>query len=287
MPNVRDIKRRITGVRSTQQITKAMKLVASSKVQKAKSKVETNEFYFENIMIAVNEAMKKNSNVNSPYIVRKKDGAKKVMYIVISSDLGLCGGYNINLFREMVGEIDKSNENIFVISGKKAKEYCKRNSLNVVYEKIGISEEPTYKDAKEIGGFVIDKYLNGEVDEIYLVYTHFKTIITQIPKVVKLLPFEVERDESQSSVSPLTIYEPNVDSVLEYIVPKYVCSAIYGAFLEAVASEESSRMTAMDNASTNANEIVDELTLMYNRIRQGSITTEISEIVGGANALDA
>ena len=300
MPNSRDIKRRISSVKSTGQITKAMKLVASSKVTKAKNKVTANRFYFENLKEAVRNVMTA-GKVDSPFLERKTEddkAKKKVLYILLSSDKGLCGGFNINLFKEMISHIDSNCDNYFAISGKKAREYCKRKNLEVIFEKDGISENPYYEDAKEFGRLAIDKYLKKEVDEVYLVYTHFKSIISQEPKVFKLLPFSLEEDAGEYDkeegmdiknklVKPLTLYEPSPEVVLDYVIPKYTDGVIFGAFLESAASELGSRMTAMDNATTNAAQLVDDLTLTYNRIRQSSITTELTEIVGGANALNA
>lgn len=300
MPNSRDIKRRISSVKSTGQITKAMKLVASSKVTKAKNKVTANRFYFENLKDAVKNAMTA-GKVDSPFLEKENadnNAKKKVLYIVLSSDKGLCGGFNINLFKEMLLHIDSNCENYFAISGKKAREYCKRKNLEVVFERDGISENPLYEDAKEFGRLAIDKYLKKEVDEVFLVYTHFKSIISQEPKVFKLLPFSLEEDAGEYDkeegmeiknklIKPLTLYEPSPEVVLDYVIPKYTDGVIFGAFLESAASELGSRMTAMDNATTNASQLVDSLTLTYNRIRQSSITTELTEIVGGANALNA
>lgn len=301
MPNSRDIKRRIASVKSTGQITKAMKLVASSKVTRAKNKVATNRFYFENLKEAVKNAMTA-GKVESPFIKDEVDDnkTKKVLYIILSSDKGLCGGFNINLFKELQNHINQfsNHENYFAISGRKAKEFCKRKGFEVVYEMNGISENPLYEDAKKFGYFAINKYLEKEYDEVYLVYTHFKSIISQEQKVFKLLPFSLEEDpgefdESENMnvkeklVKPLTLYEPSPEVVLDYVIPKYTDGVIYGAFLESAASELGSRMTAMDNATTNAEGLVGDLTLTYNRIRQAGITTEISEIVGGANALNA
>lgn len=297
MPNSRDIKRRINGVNSTGQITKAMKLVASSKVTRAKNAVTQNRFYFENLQAAVKHAMAA-GKVDSPFIRDEEvEGKKKVLYILLSSDKGLCGGFNVNLFKEISNSVDPENENYFAISGRKARDFCKRKNYNVIFQKEGISEKPKYEDAKEIGNFAIEKYLAGEVDEVCLVYTHFKSIISQEPKVFKLLPFDTKGDlgeyedeemkETRKTIKPLTLYEPSQEAVLDYVIPKYTHGVIYGAFLESAASELGSRMTAMDNATTNANEIVKELTLTANRIRQAGITTEISEIVGGANALNA
>ena len=309
MPNSRDIKRRISGVKSTGQITKAMKLVASSKVTRAKNKVLTNRYYFENLKAAVNVAMSA-GKVDSPFIIDeqkklqilKDSGQKKrVLYIVLSSDKGLCGGFNINLFKELAAHVSDENENYFAISGKKARDYCKRKNYEVVFAMEDMSEDPLYEDAKDFGNFAINKYLNKEIDEVYLVYTHFKSVIAQEPKVFKLLPFdanahmeEIEEEQNNEKnrkeerlIKPLTLYEPSQNVVLNYVIPKYTHGVIYGALLESAASELGSRMTAMDNATTNANDIVANLTLTYNRIRQSGITTEISEIVGGANALNA
>lgn len=292
MPNTRDIKKRINGVKSTQQITKAMKLVASSKVQKAKQRVEVNKFYFESLKESISNAVSTKERVDCKFIKNTEaTGKKNVLYIVLSSDRGLCGGYNINLFKELSAHIDQEANNMFMVSGKKAKEFCKRKNYNVVYDMVGISENPEYTDAIDFCTKATDMFAKDEVCEIYLVYTQFNSIINQEQKVYKLLPVsmeEVKKEEKTSNfVSPLTIYEPSPEAVLNYVIPKYINSVIYGGMLEAAASEQGSRMTAMDNATTNADDILADLTLKYNRVRQSGITTEISEIVGGANALNA
>ncbi len=287
MPSIRDLKARIGSVKSTKQITKAMKLVASSKVQKAKSMVESNRKYFKNLKEAIIEVLSDDDPVMSNYFKKVAKDDRR-LYIIVSSDKGLCGGYNINNFKELMSHLDSSKDNRFIISGKKAREFLKRKGYAALHELRGISEDPLYQDAATIGKIANEMLLKDEIDEIYIIYSKFISILTQEATCYKVFPLDIHVSEEEKKKSrALTLFEPDKKEVLDYIIPKYINSIIYGALLEGAAGQESARMTAMDNASNNADEIVDDLTLIYNRERQAGITKEISEIVGGANALNA
>jgi F-type H+-transporting ATPase subunit gamma len=207
--------------------------------------------------------------------------------IVITGDRGLCGGYNVNVCKTAVGVTEKCDNVAFVTIGSKGKDYLKHRKQEIMLSYKGISEKPQYDDAKQIGSALLEMYDKGEIDEVYLAYTEFISTISNEPKLIKLLPMDATEFMNEPVESnTLTIYEPDEEEVLGYIVPKYVNTVLYGAMVESAVCELGSRMTAMDSATENASEMIDSLNLLYNRVRQGAITQEITEIVGGSNALE-
>ena len=284
MASMRDIQRRKASIQSTGQITKAMKLVSTVKLQKAKSKAEQTRPYSERMYETVSEMLSKSSNINHPYL--KKGESNKKAVIVITSNRGLAGGYNTNITKLLTaGSIPKEDIWVYPI-GRKGKEILARRGYEMKTDYSEVINEPMYQDAQEICKEVLNAFTNGEIGEIYLAYTSFKNTVSHEPKLIKLLPIEMEvkKEESQEKAVPMN-YEPDEEEVLNVIVPKYMCSLIYGGLIEAVASENGARMQAMDSATSNAEEMIDQLSLMYNRARQGSITQELTEIIAGANAI--
>ncbi len=286
MASMRDIKRRIKSVSSTQQITKAMNLVASSKLTRAKNRFKDTQPFFNCTRRAIANIVKGSSGAVHPYLQERE--VRNTAVIVITGDRGLCGGYNSNVCKTALGVTDEKPDTVFITIGSKGKDYLKHRHQKIVAEYRGISEKPKYDDAKIIGERVLELYDKGEIDEVYLAYTEFISTISNEPKLIKLLPMSASDfdDETGGGSSTLTIYEPSEEEVLDYIVPKYVNTVLYGAMVESAACELSSRMTAMDSATENASEMIDDLNLLYNRVRQGAITQEITEIVGGSNALE-
>lgn len=286
MASMRDIKRRIKSVSSTQQITKAMNLVASSKLTRAKNRFKDTQPFFDNTRRAIAEIMVGGSGATHPYLQERE--IKNTAVIVITGDRGLCGGYNSNVCKTALGAAEGKENVTFVTIGSKGKDYLKHRHQSVAAAYRGISEKPQYDDARIIGERVLAMYDKGEIDEVYLAYTEFISTISNEPRLIKLLPMDGSEfaDESIEPSNTLTIYEPSEEEVLDYIVPKYVNTVLYGAMVESAACELSSRMTAMDSATENASEMIDDLNLLYNRVRQGAITQEITEIVGGSNALE-
>jgi F-type H+-transporting ATPase subunit gamma len=214
----------------------------------------------------------------------QKREVKNIAYLVITGDRGLCGGYNISMCKEALAQINANavSEKIIVV-GSKGRDYFRRRGKNIVKEVHYASETVTYLDAEKIGKQLIDMYNDGEVDEVYIVYTHFVTVLTHEPRAIKVLPLsEPEGEKAQHS---LMTYDPDVVSFMEYAVPMYLNTIVYGAMAESIVCEQAARMTSMDSAARNAEEIIDDLTLVYNRKRQGAITQEITEIVSGANAI--
>ncbi len=286
MASMRDIKRRKGSIQSTQQITKAMKLVSTVKLQRAKQRAEQSKAYFNCMYETVTSMLAKTGSLNHPYL-KKGDSGKKAV-IVITSNRGLAGGYNSNVVKLITqGDFKKDELEIYAI-GKKGRDALNRNGYHIMEEDADIIEEPSYVDAMAISSKLLEAYAAGEISEIYLAYTGFKNTVVHVPTLLKLLPVEApaeEKAEKESESKAMMNFEPEDDEALDMIIPKYVTSLIYGGLVEAVASENGARMQAMDSATSNAEEMIDHLSLMYNRARQGSITQELTEIIAGANAI--
>ena len=284
MASMRDIKRRKSSIQSTQQITKAMKLVSTVKLQKAKTHAEQTQPYFNHMYQTMSSMLAKSSNINHPYLTPGESDRKAV--IVITSNRGLAGGYNSNIVKLVTsGDLDRTKLDIYAVGGKGA-ETLARRGYDIKEDLSEIMEGPTYQDAKNLCNKVLDSFSKGEIGEIYLAYTHFKNTVSQEAKLIKLLPVEVDpTQEDGSDDNVMMNYEPNEKEALGMIIPKYITSIFYGALVEAVASENGARMQAMDSATSNAEEMISDLSLKYNRARQGSITQELTEIIAGANAI--
>ncbi len=282
MASMRDIKRRKSSISSTQQITKAMKLVSTVKLQKARARAEQTNPYFNYMYRTVKSMLSKSGNIHHPYLTAGESTKKAV--VVITSNRGLAGGYNSNVVR-LITESgwDKEDLDIYAVGGKGA-ETLTRRGYHIEVNASEMMENPTYTDASALCKQVLDAFTSGEVGEIYLAYTHFKNTVSHEPKLIKLLPVEID-EEAEEEDDVLMNYEPNEEEALDMIIPKYVTSLFYGALVEAVASENGARMQAMDSATSNAEEMISDLTLKYNRARQGSITQELTEIIAGANAI--
>jgi F-type H+-transporting ATPase subunit gamma len=278
---MRDIKRRIKSVNSTKQITKAMELVATAKLRRVKDRVEEARPYFNEIQRVIQNILSTTKGINHPYLEVRE--AQKSLYIVISADRGLAGGYNANLIKAAVNHMEGKNP-VVITAGQKARDYFKRRGYSSHGEFTGISENPKFFDAKSISSIALELYNQKVVDEVYVVYTQFLTTIQQRPVVAKLLPAEIAAGGEEKAPSTI-LYEPSAEEVFEYLIPKYVESTIFGAMVESAASEQGARRTAMESATDNAQEMIDDLTLSFNRARQATITKELSEIVGGAEAL--
>ena len=284
MASMRDIKRRKESVQSTQQITKAMKLVATVKLQKARSKAESNKPYFNMLYDTICSILAKTKNVEHRYL-RDNDCEKKAV-IVITSNRGLAGGYNNNIVKLVANsgfEPDKTN--IYAI-GKKGIEGLVRKGYSITDDRSEVVNEPIFADAISLTKELLTQFSKGEIGEIYIAYTNFKNTVTQEPKLVKLLPLS-EEDFDTEAVDNKTFmnFEPSEEEVLDKVIPKYMSNIIFGALLEAVASENGARMQAMDSATSNAEEMIGKLSLLYNRARQSSITQELTEIIAGAEAI--
>lgn len=280
-----DIKRRKESITSTQQITKAMKLVSTVKLQRAKSRAENSKPYFDKMYATVTSILAKSGNISHPYLTAGTSTKKAV--ITITSNRGLAGGYNSNIIK-LITESNFKKEDVLVYGvGRKGIDALNRRKYTIAADYSDVINEPMFKDALEIGKAVLEQYASGEIGEIYLAYTSFKNTVVHIPRMIKLLPIEIDESavEVTDKLTPMN-YEPEALEALDMIIPKYICSLIYGAFVEAVASENGARMQAMDSATNNADDIIANLALAYNRARQGAITQELTEIISGAEALN-
>ena len=283
MASMRDIKRRRSSIQSTQQITKAMKLVSTVKLQKAKNRAEETNPYFNAMYKTVSSMLKRSGTIAHPFL--KQSGSDKKAVVVITSNRGLAGGYNSNVVK-LVTESRFKKEDVAVYAiGSKGREALERRGYQIAADDSGVIEAPVYEDAAAVCGKVLEAYKNEEIGEIYLAYTHFKNTVSHEPTLMKLLPVELGATGSEEDSNILMNYEPNDEEALDMIIPKYITSLFYGALVEAVASENGARMQAMDSATSNAEEMISDLSLKYNRARQGSITQELTEIIAGASAI--
>ncbi len=290
MQNMREIKRRIRSVQNTRQITKAMTMVAAAKLRRAQERAEGSRPYTDKISEVIASIAARIGTVDHPLLEVRE--IKKTGYVVITSDQGLAGGYNSNLLRQLTKTIKERHKSmdeidIFVI-GKKGSEYLKRRDYPIVDQVLGLADNPSFSDIKKISNRVVKMYAEGVFDEVYLYYNEFVSTITQIPTEKKLLPLtDIKAGEGVAAkdLQSYIEFEPSAEEVLGTLLPRYAETLIYSALLNAKASESGARMTAMDSATTNADEMIDSLTLTYNRARQASITQELTEIVAGANAL--
>ncbi|MBP3461980.1 MAG: ATP synthase F1 subunit gamma [Tyzzerella sp.] len=288
MASMREIKRRRGSIQSTQQITKAMKLVSTVKLQRARQRAENSKAYFTYMYKTITSMLAKAGNVDHPYV--KGSDSKNIGIVTVTSNRGLAGGYNANIVRMVMGSgFEKENVRLYTV-GRKGAEGLERKGYRIVADYSDMIEEPTFADAKEIGERLLGDFANGEIGEIYVAYTEFKNTVSQIPKLMKLLPVDAEgmqADAQMSEMDRLTPmnFEPSEEEAIALLIPKYMTSILYGTFVEAVASENGARMQAMDSATNNAEEIINDLELKYNRARQGAITQELTEIIAGAEAI--
>jgi len=280
MPSRKAIKRRVSSVKTTRQIVKAMDMVAGTKLQRVKKWLYAARPQAEESKRMLDQ-LKRCEQTADHVFFREREG-KRVAYAVISSDRGLCGGYNTNIcnaalrhMREMECE-----EQIFAI-GLRGKEFFTRQERNIVHWYQEISETAFYEDARMIADTLIERFLNNEVDEIYVAYTHFATVLTHEPQVVRVLPLG-DKDEMPDDAHFEMSYGPDLKTVLDYAVPTYLRGFLYSVLLESCACEQAARMVSMEAATKNATDIIDNLSRIYNRRRQAEITQEITEIIGGA-----
>ena len=282
MASARDLRRRIKSIKSTQQITKAMKMVAAAKLRKAQERVIAARPFAGKVKEVLARLSSSNSGVSHPLLaVRNPD---KVLYVLITADRGLCGGYNANIMRMCAGALREKPGSLVPV-GRKGRDFFRRRGFTIESEFVGLGEDIPFAVAKEIGDLLVNYYEKEKFDEVYLLFTEFKSAMTQTPTKIKLLPVEPPAEEGKGGQIDY-IYEPTPEELLSSLLPKYIETTIYRALLESKASEQGARMTAMGSATDNASEMIDKLTLSLNRARQAAITKEISEIVGGANALD-
>ncbi len=288
MPSLRDLRRRIKSIKSTQQITKAMKAVSAAKMRRAQEQVLSARPYARRMKDVLGRVGTAAGGVKHPLLEVREP--KRVAYVLITADRGLCGGFNANLIRRTVQETKNINAELSLVCvGRKGRDYFRRRGYNIAQQYVGLGETIRLSHAQEIARYLLDKYAAGEFDAVYLIYSEFVNVLVQRPRVVKLLPVEPPEGQENGEGKPGRveyIFEPSAEAVLAELLPMYVENMVFHGLLESKASEHSARMTAMDNATKNAADMIDRLTLSMNRARQAAITKEISEIVGGAAALE-
>lgn len=302
--SMRDIKRRINSVASTKQITHAMQLVASAKLRHARQQADARRAYTKYVIETMHTIASALGNEESNVFL-KPNGCEKDLYVVITSDKGLAGGFNSGLLKFAAETMKQSEKTAVVVAGAKGLDFFRRRNYEILGSYIGESDKANFALASRIGKAVTTLFLEGKVGNIYIVYNRFVSVISQKPTVVKLLPLtkdemaskadEIDTDtftedaEKEKEAAPADIrymiFEPSAAYLAAELLPSYVDNAVYGALLESTAGELASRRMAMENATDNADEIIGELSLDYNRARQGAITQEITEIVSGAEAI--
>ena len=276
--STKEIKNRIRSMESTKQITKAMEMVASSKLRRAQAQVLNSRPYFEILRDTIDDIVENNHDFSSPYLTARP--VKKVAYIVIAGDRGLAGGYNSNILKLVQQRIDGMDATVLPI-GKKAADYFRSHKIPVLSENYTVAANVSIGDCFSAAKQLSRLFLSGAFDEVYVAYTNFVSVLSQTPAVMQLLPL-VREERAAEGVARDFVYEPDCTEVFEKIVPEYLGGILYGALCESRAAEQAARRTAMDSATSNAEEMIADLSLKYNRARQGAITQEITEIVAGS-----
>ncbi|WP_163969507.1 ATP synthase F1 subunit gamma [Oceanobacillus halotolerans] len=285
MASLRDIKNRIDSTTKTKQITSAMELVSASKMSKAEQNARSFVPYSEKIKEVVASIASNNVDASHPMLEHRE--VKKTGYLVITSDRGLAGAFNSNVLKALLKAVQErhnsTDEYTVIAIGRVGYEFCRKQNMPVAKSIIGLSDQPDFVDIKELASETVQMFSDEEIDELTIFYNHYVSAISQKVTEDKLLPIgEIDSSTSTSQYE----YEPNQEQILEVLLPQYAESLIYGALLDSKASEHAARMTAMRSATDNAEELIDDLTLSYNRARQAAITQEITEIIGGVSALE-
>jgi len=277
--STKEIKNRIRSMESTKQITKAMEMVAASKLRRAQAQVSNSRPYFEILSNTISSIVRSNRDFSSPYL--KKRTGNKVMYIVIAGDRGLAGGYNSNVLKMVQAEIEGKEATVLPI-GKKAVEFFRSRNIPALSENYAEVADLSVGDCFSISKMLSKAYLNGEFDEVRIAYTNFVSVISQVPMTRQLLPLVLPEQEEKAPYTSDIIYDPDNEEVFAAIVPEYLGGVVYGAVCESRASEQAARRSAMDSATQNAEDMIADLSLKFNRARQAAITQEITEIVAGS-----
>ncbi len=295
MANIREIKLRMKSVTDTRQITKAMKLISAAKLKKAQQQLEQTEPYFNKVKITVADILARSGEIKSKYSDQRAEKQKKTAGIfVLTGDKSLTGGYNHNIIK-YAEQLCRQKENpVLFLAGQIGRMYFQKKPVAVDGAFAYPVSDPTVDRAGEIAEIMLERFLSGELDEVYLAYTQKINTFRLEPKAVRLLPLnledlqkqlEIENTEKMNPDNPI-YFEPSPGDVFDVLVPRYLRGIVYGALVESYSSEQSARMTAMDSATTNADKMISALNLQYNRARQAAITQEITEIIGGASALE-
>lgn len=285
MASLRDIKGRIDSTKKTRKITSAMEMVSASKMAKAEQNAKNYVPYSKKMKEVVADIAGSTADATHPMLEKRE--VKRVGYLVVTTDRGLVGAYNSNILRQLRQTIDarhnSTDEFTIIAVGRNGYEYCKKQNLPIAKSIVGIADQPEFADIKDLAKETVQLYTDEEIDELHIIYNHYISAISQKVTSTQLLPIEDMQDEARDSQYE---YEPNEQQILEVLLPLYAESLIYGALLDGKASEHAASMTAMRSATDNAGELIDDLTLSYNRARQAAVTQEITEISGGVAALE-
>ena len=277
--STKEIKNRIRSMESTKQITKAMEMVAASKLRRAQAQVANSRPYFEILRSTVNDIVENNLDFSSPYLKEQTDG--KILYIVIAGDRGLAGGYNSNILKLVMNEIKDKDAAVLPI-GKKAVDYFRSHKVSIWTDSYAQAADMSIGDCFSVSKQICKAFKAEEFAEIRIAYTTFVSVLSQTPASMQILPLVCQKGEEKKKPTMITLYEPNDEEVFEAIVPEYLGGVLYGALCESRASEQAARRTAMDSATSNAEDMIADLSLKFNRARQAAITQEITEIVAGS-----
>ena len=277
--STKEIKNRIRSMESTKQITKAMEMVAASKLRRAQAQIANSRPYFEILRDTIDNIVDHNLERTSPFL--KERTGNKVMYVVIAGDRGLAGGYNSNVLKMVMAEIKEKDATVLPI-GKKALDFFKSKKVPVLTDAYAEAASVSIGDCFSISKQLSKAFKNGEFDEVHVAYTNFISVLSQTPDTMKLLPLVRDENREKPASIAVTMYEPGCEEVFEAIVPEYLGGIVYGALCESRAAEQAARRTAMDSATSNAEDMIADLSLKFNRARQAAITQEITEIVAGS-----
>ena len=287
---LRTLRRRIRSVSSTQKITRSFELIAASRIARARRAVEEARPYADMIVRVIQDLTRENEAAGHP-LLQQRESPERAGILVLSSDRGLAGAYNTSVVRraERLARRERSDglDTTVYTVGRKAEGYFRFRDVEPEHTWQGISDRPGYEDAREVAQTLTPEFTEGRVDRLYMVFTDFRSALTQVPSVVRLLPVDAAPLEGGEGYAPQFIFEPDAAEILEQLIPRYVEQRIFAGLLESAASEHASRQRAMKAATDNAGEVLDDLKREANRARQAAITTEISEIVGGAEALSS
>jgi F-type H+-transporting ATPase subunit gamma len=287
MPSSKEIRTKISSIKSTQKITRAMEMVAASKMRRAQDRMRRSRPYSDKIRQVISHLAHAHPEYKHPYMIPRE--VKRIGLIIISSDRGLCGGLNNNLFRTTLSSMkewrDKDVDMDMCAIGRKAGVFFKRFGGNIVAQAEHLGDAPTLENLIGIVKVMLDDYDEGKIDQLFVLYNHFKNTMSQVPTVRQLLPISYEEPDERLGHHWDYIYEPESQEVLDALLMRYIESLVYQSVVENIACEQAARMVAMKSASDNAGGIIDELQLAYNKARQAAITQELSEIVGGAAAV--
>lgn len=289
MASLQNIRRRIASVKSTQKVTKAMKMVSASKLRRAQEAAEAARPYADKMAEMFAGLSIDPEQAASPLLAARPAG--KAAVLVVTPDRGLCGGLNTNtikLAHQRVNALEAEGMTVAVVAvGRKGREYFRRRGIEILHDWTGLLNAPTYADAEVVGRYLVEGFLAEGFDRVDLVYARFRSVISQVPEAQQLLPIAASESGGKRGTDATFLFEPSDEEVLGSLLPKYIQTRLFQALLESAASEQGARMSAMDAASRNAGEVIKKLTLIYNRTRQEAVTKELLDIIGGVEALNA